>query len=41
MRAAVILTVLWLSNVLFGGIRFEEKVFLPWGTEINAIGLRH
>ncbi len=24
-----------------GGIRFEEKVFLPWGTEINAIGLRH
>ena len=41
MRAAVILTVLWLSNVLLGGIRFEEKVFLPWGTEINAIGLRH
>ncbi len=41
MRAAVILTVIWLSNVLFGGIRFEEKVFLPWGTEINAIGLRH
>ena len=41
MRAAVILTVLWLSNVLMGGIRFEEKVFLPWGTEINEIGLRH
>jgi len=41
MRAAVILTVLWLNNVLFGGIRFEDKVFLPWGTEVNAIGLRH
>ena len=41
MRIAVILTVLWLSNVLLGGIHFEEKVFLPWGTEINEIGLRH
>ena len=41
MRAAVILTVLWLSNVLMGGIRFEEKLFLPWGTETNSIGLRN
>ena len=41
MRATVILTFLWLINVLFGGIRFEEKLFLPWGTETNSIGLRH
>ena len=41
MRVTVILTFLWLINILFGGIRFEEKLFLPWGTETNSIGLRN
>jgi len=41
MRVTVILTFLWFINVLFGGIRFEEKLFLPWGTETNSIGLRN
>ena len=41
MRVTVLLTFLWFINVLFGGIRFEEKLFLPWGTETNSIGLRN
>ena len=41
MKSSIILTFLSLANMLFGGIRFEEKMFLPWGTEINSIGLRH
>ena len=41
MRVTVILTFLCLINILFGGIHFEEKLFLPWGTETNSIGLRN
>ena len=41
MRVTVILTFLWFINDHSGGIRFEEKLFLPWGTETNSIGLRN
>ena len=41
MRAVIILSILLFSSVISGGIRLEEKMFLPWGTEMNSIGLRH
>jgi hypothetical protein len=41
MRAVIILSILLFSSVISGGIRLEEKMFLPWGTETNSIGLRH